>query len=131
MPSSKTRIVVRAADASRSVAFYEALLGTPPAQRRQGEAVFELESPALRLIVEEHGRLVTVKSRRKPGAGQVFGALVVVDPRHVGDAAIRLRRAGIRLRVEDHGIESEDPDGNAWQVRFVPKARGPAVVAPW
>jgi hypothetical protein len=131
MSSSKTRIVVRAADASCSVAFYEALLGTPPVQRHPGVAVFELESPALRLIVEEDGRLATVKSRRKAAGSRVFGALVVVDPRHVGDAAIRLRRAGIRLRVEDHGIESEDPDGNAWQVRFVPRARGPAVVAPW
>ena len=39
MPSSKTHIVVRAADASRSAAFYEALLGSPPAQRREGPQV--------------------------------------------------------------------------------------------
>jgi catechol-2,3-dioxygenase len=125
MSSSRTRIVVRTADASCSAAFYEALLGSPPAQRREGMAVFELESPPLLLIVEEQAPVGPSKARPRVGF-----ALVVVDPKHVGDAAIRLRRAGIRLRVEDHGIDSEDPDGNAWQVRFVPRARGPAVVAP-
>jgi hypothetical protein len=125
MPSSKTHIVVCAADASRSAAFYEALLGSPPAQRREGLAVFDLESPPLRLVVEERAPAGAPKARPRVGF-----ALVVAEPRQVGDAAIRLRRAGIRLRVEDHGIESHDPDGNAWQVRFVPRARGPAVLAP-
>jgi catechol-2,3-dioxygenase len=124
MSSSRTRIVVRTADASCSAVFYEALLGSPPAQRRQGMAVFELESPALLLIVEEQAPARPPKGRPRGGF-----ALVVVDPKQVGDAAIRLRRAGIRLRVEDHGIGSEDPDGNAWQVRYAPRARGPAVVA--
>jgi catechol-2,3-dioxygenase len=125
MSLSTTNIVVRAGDATRSAAFYEALLGAPPTQRREGMVMFELESPPLVLIVEEHPSPGPSKARHRLGF-----ALVVTDPKQVGDAAIRLRRAGIRLRVEDHGIASLDPDGNTWQVRFVPMARGPAVVAP-
>jgi hypothetical protein len=55
-------------------------------------------------------------------------ALVVNEPQQVGHAAIALRRAGIQLRLEDDGIEASDPDGNAWRVRFVPSAKGRAVV---
>ena len=87
-------------------------------------AVFDLDSPPLLLIVEDQARVGPSKGRPRLGF-----ALVVLEAKHVGDAAIRLRRAGMRLRVEDHGIESQDPDGNSWQVRFVPRARVRAVVA--
>jgi hypothetical protein len=40
-----------------------------------------------------------------------------------------LRRAGVRLRLADEGIEAHDPDGNAWRVRFVPSSKGRAVQA--
>ena len=46
----------------------------------------------------------------------------------VGDTAIALRRAGVPIRIEDHGIAACDPDQNAWCVRFEPSARGRAVV---
>jgi catechol 2,3-dioxygenase-like lactoylglutathione lyase family enzyme len=122
VPFSKKHVVVRAGDVFRSAAFYEALLGVPPVVRRDGLAVFELESSSLSLTLEDHPRI-----RRAP-PHPAF-ALVVPEPQHVGDAAIRLRRARVQLMVADHGIDVKDPDGNAWCVRFVPSARGPAVVA--
>jgi|SRR5580700_1401791 catechol 2,3-dioxygenase-like lactoylglutathione lyase family enzyme len=133
----KTCIRLGVDDPSRSAAFYEALLGGPPTHRSAGLAVFEFDSPPLLLTVEEHPRKRPPRargvagSRRAQGVSGAHGefALVVAEPHHVGDAAIRLRRAGIPLRVEDQGIEAHDPDGNAWRVRFVPSAPGRAVVA--
>jgi catechol 2,3-dioxygenase-like lactoylglutathione lyase family enzyme len=118
---SKTHIVLPVGDASKSATFYEALLGGPPTHRSARLAVFEFDSPPLVLTVEE----------RSPQAIETHArlALVVADPQHVGAAAIRLRRAGIRLRVQDQGIEADDPDGNPWRVRFVPSTSGPAVLA--
>jgi catechol 2,3-dioxygenase-like lactoylglutathione lyase family enzyme len=136
----KTHIRLGVEDASHSVVFYEALLGAPPAHRGTNEAVFEFDSPPLILTVEECPRARRSKRRRdvRPAAAgasadepTAFGeqfALFVAEPNHVGDAAIRLRRAGIRLRVGDQGIEVHDPDGNAWRVRFVPSTPVQAVV---
>jgi catechol 2,3-dioxygenase-like lactoylglutathione lyase family enzyme len=137
----KTHIRLGVEDASHSVAFYEALLGAAPAHRSTNEAVFEFDSPPLVLTVEECPRTRRLKPRRgiHPGGARASAdgpeahggkfALYVAEPNHVGDAAIRLRRAGIRLRVGDEGIEVHDPDGNAWRVRFVPSTPVQAVVA--
>lgn len=120
----KTHIRLGVDDASHSVAFYEALLGAPPAHRTANDAVFDFDSPPLVLTVEEFRRANRAKSR-----SATRFALFVAEPNHVGDTAIRLRRAGIRLRIEDQGIEALDPDGNAWRVRFLPSTPVQAVVA--
>ncbi len=120
---SKTLIHLRVVDASQSAAFYEALLGATPAMRNANGAVFDLDSPPLLLTVEQAPRAKAVSSKEERFA------LVVLEPEHVGDAAIRLRRAGVRLRVEDQGIEALDPDGNKWRVRLVPFAPRRAVLA--
>jgi catechol 2,3-dioxygenase-like lactoylglutathione lyase family enzyme len=139
---SKTIVVLRVEDASKSVVFYEALLGGPPARRSAQLAVFDFESPPLVLTVEEcrrggrsavryPGAPRASRSARDEACGMrahVPMALVVAEPQQVGDAAIRLRRAGIRLRVQDEGIEAHDPDGNQWRVRFVPSSQGRSVV---
>jgi catechol 2,3-dioxygenase-like lactoylglutathione lyase family enzyme len=139
---SKTIIVLRVDDASKSATFYEALLGAPPAHRSERAAVFEFDSPPLVLRVEERprGRRATVQHpgapqsprppRDDPPASTVHAplALVVADPQLVGDAAVRLRRAGVRLRVQDEGIEAVDPDGNPWRVRFASSTPGRSVV---
>lgn len=124
MPLSKTHIALSVGDTGQSAAFYEALLGGPPLRRSAGLAVFELESPPLLLTVEDR------PLRRSKPRPPVSFVLAVAEPQHVGDAAIRLRRAGFRLRVEDRGIEAQDPDGNAWRVSFVSSAHGPAVMPP-
>jgi hypothetical protein len=115
----KTHIHLGVVDASRSASFYEALLRTPPTRQTSSAAVFESESPPLILSLER-------VARRRPS----HFSLLVTDPRQVADAAIALRRAGIRLRLEDEGIQAEDPDGNAWQVRLAPSGVGPTVRGP-
>jgi catechol-2,3-dioxygenase len=121
---SKTHIHLDVDDACQSATFYEALLGAPPARQSSVAAVFDFDSPPLVLTVEERGRGKHAKSR---GSGRY--SLVVTEPQHVGVAAIALRRAGVQLRLEDQAIEAEDPDGNAWQVRFVESAPGRFVEA--
>jgi catechol-2,3-dioxygenase len=122
----KTHIHLDVHDAVQSAAFYEALLGAPPARRSAGEAVFESDSPPLVLTLANRPPSRRAKARRAIDAGF---ALVVTEPSHVGTAAIALRRAGVPLRIYDQGIEAKDPDGNPWRVRFVPSAAGRAVVA--
>jgi catechol 2,3-dioxygenase-like lactoylglutathione lyase family enzyme len=119
----KTHIHLGVEDANRSAAFYEALLGAPPTRRCSRTAMFELESPPLILTLE----------RARTNPSHFF--LLVTEPRHVADVAIALRRAGIRLRLEDEGVEVEDPNGNAWHVRLAPTSagrsvRGPCLVKP-
>jgi catechol 2,3-dioxygenase-like lactoylglutathione lyase family enzyme len=113
-------------DADRSVVFYEALLGARAERRTAEQAVFALHSPPFVLTLDE---------RRAPGgappaAGRHDGFdLIVTKLEQVGTAVRALRRAGVRLRLEDEGIEALDPDGNAWRVRFMPSAKDLAVVA--
>lgn len=114
----KLHIHLGVGDAVRSTAFYEALLGATPACRDATTAVFDLDSPPLVLTVEQ----------RTSSPASHF-ALLLDEPRLIGDVAIALRRAGVRLRLEDEGIEAHDPDGNAWRVRFVPSTKGRAVLA--
>ncbi len=123
MPFPRTHIYLGVEDVERSSSFYEALLGGPPASRDAGVRVFELDAPPLVLTIENQKRLSLPRVPRPHGF-----ALVVLDPEHVGKAAIALRRAGARLRLQDEGIEARDPDGNTWKVRFVPWAKARAVV---
>lgn len=146
----KLHIHLGVCDAERSTAFYQALLGATPACRGSTTAVFELDSPPLILTVEEGAaRTSSVHRASTPGAiltdcpdrsaprgdrAKRSSAtsqfdLVLDEPRLIGDVAIALRRAGVRLRLADEGIEARDPDGNAWRVRFVPSTKGRAVLA--
>jgi catechol-2,3-dioxygenase len=124
MQLSKTHIHLDVGDANQSATFYEALLGAPPARQSPISAVFEFDSPPLILTVEESARAKHATRR----ASRRY-SLVVPKPQQVGIAAIALRRAGVQLRLEDQAIEACDPDGNAWQVRFVESAQGRFVEA--
>lgn len=115
----KTHIHLGVEDANRSAAFYEALLGAPPTRRCPLAAIFELETPPLILTLE----------RAERGTPSRF-SLLVTEPQQVADAAIALRRVGIRLRLEDEGVEAADPDGNAWRVRLAPAGVGRSVRGP-
>jgi catechol 2,3-dioxygenase-like lactoylglutathione lyase family enzyme len=134
-------------DAGRSIAFYEALLGMAPVHSTPTTARFDLDSPPLVLVVAATDANTTSGSDRSTIASGALGhtrprahatrtkdaphcrfTLVVNEARDVGDAAIALRRAGVPIRIEDHGIAAHDPDENTWCVRFEPSARGRAVV---
>jgi catechol 2,3-dioxygenase-like lactoylglutathione lyase family enzyme len=133
----KTHIHLGVGDAGESVEFYQALLGAPPSRKSDHVAVFEFDSPPLVLTLEAHPLAAPgggAMSRRRAavrrrGSSPSEFALLVSEPQQVGMAAIALRRAGVRLRLEDRGIEARDPDGNAWRVRFVPSTTGRSVVA--
>ncbi len=142
MFAQKIRIHLGVVDANRSARFYEALFGAAPSVRGANMAIFELESPALSLTLEGRARagkagrpngdnVSRELDGRGPGADarEPF-ALLLNEPRDIGTAAVALRRVGVPLRLEDQGIEARDPDGNAWQVRFVPSTRVRAVVIP-
>jgi catechol 2,3-dioxygenase-like lactoylglutathione lyase family enzyme len=146
----KVHIHLGVCDAVRSAEFYEALLGATPARRDATTAVFELDSPALILTVQEgasrtssvrpatapgtsmaerHGRSVASRGNARLSSAASQFDLLLDEPRLIGNVAIALRRAGVRLRLADEGIEAHDPDGNAWRVRFVPSTKGRAVQA--
>jgi catechol 2,3-dioxygenase-like lactoylglutathione lyase family enzyme len=121
MRGPRTHIYLGVEDVNQSALFYEALLGGPPASRDPGITVFEFDAPPL---------VLTIANRTPATASRPLYrfALVVLQPEHVGEAAIALRRAGARLRLQDEGIEARDPDGNTWKVRFVPSAKARSVV---
>ncbi len=142
----KEHIVLRVDDTRASSVFYEALFETPPTHRSAKSTVFDLDSPAVVVTLEERREPLRTSGRpravRLPSLGSVNAAgpprarrkaspwaLLVADPRQVGDVAIRLRRAGVRLWVQDEGIEAIDPDGNAWRVRWGPEVRARALLA--
>ncbi|MGA2451326.1 MAG: VOC family protein [Polyangiaceae bacterium] len=150
---SKVQIRLSVGDGERSSAFYEALLGSQVSRRGETHAVFELDSPPVVLTLEWRVDRLRVAPNAKDVAAHREGlrpdatrsadrgrgppaarrpsvfVLVVNKPEQVGHAAIALRRAGVRLTLEDQGIEAHDPDGNTWRVRFVPSAASRAVVA--
>jgi catechol 2,3-dioxygenase-like lactoylglutathione lyase family enzyme len=120
MSFPRTHIFLGVEDVDQSALFYQALLGGPPTSRSRGAAVFKFDAPPL---------VLTIESGTPPAPSPPLRlALVVPTPEHVGQAAIALRRAGVRLRLQDEGIEARDPDGNTWRVRFVPSAKARAVV---
>ncbi len=119
MFSPKTRIVLRVRNAEKASAFYEALLNAKPAHRTASTVSFETDSPPLCLTVDETGAAGEKHSRF---------ALWVESPRRVGATAIALRRAGVRLRLEDRGLEAIDPDGNAWRIRLASPSQPLAAV---
>jgi catechol 2,3-dioxygenase-like lactoylglutathione lyase family enzyme len=142
----RTHIRLGVDDSARSTAFYEALFGGPPASRNTNVIVFEFEEPALLLVLESRPTKGVPQTRPKRAGRhdarrkgphsvptghsttQARYALVVPDPEDVGKAAVALWRAGAPLRLQDQGIETIDPDGNSWKVRFVPFTKRPAVI---
>jgi catechol 2,3-dioxygenase-like lactoylglutathione lyase family enzyme len=154
MNVTRKHIRLGVTDPARSAAFYEALLGAaatgPTGDARGGTLILESDSPPVVLVLEAKipaarrtrrarstvaaAQPVAPASRARAQqagfsrAGETF-ALVVPEPEHIGKAAVALWRAGARMRLEDAGIETRDPDGNAWRVRFVPGAKERAVLA--
>lgn len=115
--ATKFHLSLNVNDLGRSIKFLEALLGTPPAKRRDDYAKFEVDDPPLVLSLEPHGF-----------SGQ--GALNHVgfrmpDSAALVDAQRRLEAAGIETQREE-GVEccyarqtkfwATDPDGTLWEV---------------
>jgi len=127
MSQWKQRIRLNVGDIDRAASFYQALLGAPPSRRSSRSIVFDLDSPPLVLTAVKHlvhhARATGAARAPSPIAAPQRFALTVNAPRYVGEVALALRRAGVRLRIEDQAVEASDADGNAWAVRFVPSAQ--------
>jgi catechol 2,3-dioxygenase-like lactoylglutathione lyase family enzyme len=153
MHVTRKHIRLGVTDPARSAAFYQALLGaaaTGLTGDARGTLILESDSPPVVLVLET--RIPAVRRTRRARASRPAGlpaapqararakqgefslaeegfALVVPEPEHIGLAAVALWRAGARMRLEDAGLETRDPDGNAWRVRFVPGAKERAILA--
>ena len=115
--SIRFHLSLNVSDLGRSVAFYQALFGMPPAKRRDDYAKFELEDPPLVMSLE-------------PSAAGAGGALNHLGFRMADSASLvamqrRLGEAGISSRREE-GVECcyarqtkfwvHDPGGTLWEI---------------
>jgi catechol 2,3-dioxygenase-like lactoylglutathione lyase family enzyme len=120
MAVAKTHVSLNVSDVTRSVAFYEAFFGVKAHKLRPGYANFDLETPALKLALNQS----------VSGTGGPLNHLgVVVDSTEAVDAA-RQRLGAAGLIALDEGdtvccharqdkVWARDPDGNAWEVYVI------------
>ncbi len=118
MSTTKTHISLNVRDVERSARFYEAFFGAPVHKRRPGYANFDLETPALKLALNE------MPSVERGGPLNHMG-VVVETAAEVADARDRLKAAGMATFDENDTtccyarqdkVWVRDPDGNAWEV---------------
>jgi catechol 2,3-dioxygenase-like lactoylglutathione lyase family enzyme len=115
----KTHISLNVTDMDKSVAFYEAFFGVLAHKRREGYANFDLDSPALKLALNQS---VVVSN---PLGNLNHMGIVVDSSEAVNAARTRLQSANLIALDEGntvccHGrqdkVWARDPDGNAWEV---------------
>lgn len=124
MAVAKTHVSLNVSNVTRSVAFYEAFFGVSAHKVRPGYANFDLDSPALKLALNE----VDGDAKTTPtGALNHLG--IVVDSTEAVDAArVRLETAGlvtldegdtICCHARQDKVWATDPDGNAWEIYVI------------
>lgn len=117
MTAAKTHISLNVSDVTKSVVFYEAFFGVPAHKVRPGYANFDLETPALKLALNESCA----------GSGGPLNHLGIVLGSTEAVAAARERLGAAGLVTLDEGdtvccharqdkVWAKDPDGNAWEV---------------
>jgi catechol 2,3-dioxygenase-like lactoylglutathione lyase family enzyme len=119
----RPHLALTVSDVERSIPFYSALFGAPPAKARPGYAKFEVTSPALNFTLNE--------GERRNGLGALNHAGIQVGSREeVLDAKRRLAESGFASVDEmettccyalQDKIWAMDPEGTPWEV-FVVKA---------
>ena len=105
-------------DLARSVAFFEALLGQPPAKHHSDYAKFEVAQPPLVLSLEPC-------TQASSGGSLNHLGLRLADAANLGAWQARLMAAGFPVQQLD-GVEccysrqtkiwTHDPDGNLWEI---------------
>ncbi len=117
MFSSKIHLSLNVADVKASTAWYSTFFGVEPHKVREGYANFDIESPGLKLALNQSG--VNAK-----GALNHLGILVGTS-QEVWDAQRKLKNLGMEVRIEEgeqccHAQQDKfwvtDPDGNEWEI---------------
>jgi catechol 2,3-dioxygenase-like lactoylglutathione lyase family enzyme len=119
---AKTHISLNVRDVEKSVAFYEAFFGQPAHKRRPDYANFDLDTPALKLALNQMGEFT-------PQTGSLNHLGIVLDSVEAVNAT-RERLANASLVTDDEGdticcharqdkVWAHDPDGNAWEVYVI------------
>lgn len=117
MTAVKTHISLNVSDVSRSVAFYEAFFGEKAHKRRPGYANFDLDTPALKLALNENPQ--------STGGTLNHLGVVVSSVEEVAAARERLGTAGlitldegdtVCCHARQDKVWATDPDGNAWEI---------------
>jgi catechol 2,3-dioxygenase-like lactoylglutathione lyase family enzyme len=137
--ATQFHVTLCVADLAKSVRFYECLLGVPPTLLHGSYARFELESPALVLVL--------YATPRPPGGTLSHVGLRLTSSEELVDLQRRLESAGISTQRQE-GVECcyakqtkfwvTDPDGALWELYVlegdiehsgfddIPQARQPA-----
>lgn len=121
--ASRVHLSLNVRDLAAAVRFYQAFLGVAPHKERPGYANFALDSPPLKLALNEQPDL-------PPGGGGALNHLgfQMVAPEEVQAAKDRLQAAGLATWDEadttccyarQEKIWVHDPDGNAWEVYVI------------
>jgi catechol 2,3-dioxygenase-like lactoylglutathione lyase family enzyme len=117
MAAAKLHLSLNVSDIKRSTDWYATFFGVAPHKERPGYANFDLESPPLKLALNEHA----------PGAGGSLNHLgILVDSTaEVEGAKTRLEQAGLVTFSEENvtccyarqdKVWVRDPDNNAWEI---------------
>ena len=121
-PAEATSVVkfhasLNVSDLGRSVLFYEALFGVPPAKHYEDYAKFESDEPAL---------VLSLKPRRACAGGPLNHlGIRVVTTRQLAAVRQRLADLGARIGDQDHvkccyaeqtKLWATDPDGTLWEI---------------
>lgn len=119
--SGKAHVSLYVSALERSVAFYQALFGTPAHRARPGYAEFDIGEPPLRLALNE---CATSRGGAVNHLGALFGS-----PAQLQAVGARLQAAGIPLQDIPESrcrlagcaprydtIWVHDPDGNRWEL---------------
>ena len=114
----RPHLALTVTDVTRSIPFYEALLGSEPAKVRDGYAKFEVADPALNLTLNQGERNGDLGAFNHAG-------IQVESTDDVLAARLRLQKAGLATFDEmettccyakQDKIWVHDPDGTPWEI---------------
>jgi catechol 2,3-dioxygenase-like lactoylglutathione lyase family enzyme len=116
-PATQFHVTLCVSDLAKSVRFYDCLLGRPPVLQHGKYARFEVESPALVLVLYE--------GARPPGGALNHVGLRLTSSEELVELQRRMEAAGISTQRQE-GVECcyakqtkfwvTDPDGTLWEL---------------
>lgn len=121
---ARVHLSLNVRDLAEAVKFYQAFLGVPPHKERPGYANFALDSPPLKLALNEKPDLAAAATS---GSLNHLGFQMTAFA-DVQEAKNRLEAAGLATWDEhdttccyarQEKIWVHDPDGNAWEVYVI------------